>query len=57
MNSGEIDAALDDVFDQGIVFHSYTDDMRNDEIVTYSVAGRSTGIPPRDEPTAPDGRA
>ena len=53
MNAEEIDAALDDVFDQAMVFHSYTDYTRDDEIVTYSVAGGSTGIPPRDERHCP----
>jgi len=46
MNADDIDAALQDVFDQAIVFHSYTDYIRDYEIVTYSVADPSTGIPP-----------
>jgi hypothetical protein len=48
VNADEIDAALQDVFDQAIVFHSYTDYMRDYEIVTFSVADPSTGIPPSD---------
>lgn len=46
MNSDEIQRALDDVFDQAIVFHAFTDYMRDYEIITYSVAAPSTGIPP-----------
>ena len=46
VNADEIDAALQDVFDQAIVFHSYTDYMRDYEIVTCSVAAPSTCIPP-----------
>lgn len=45
VNADEIDAALQDVFDQAIVFHSFTDYMRDYEIVTFSVAAPSTGIP------------
>jgi hypothetical protein len=38
MNSEDIQRALDDVFDQAIVFHCFTDYMRDYEIITYSVA-------------------
>ena len=38
MNSEDIQRALDDVFDQAIVFHCFTDYMGDYEIITYSVA-------------------
>jgi hypothetical protein len=46
VNAVEIDAALQDVFDQAIVFHAYTDYMRDYEILTFAVADPRTGIPP-----------
>ena len=46
MNAEEIDAALQEVFDQAIVFHAYTDYMRDYEILTFAVADPRTGIPP-----------
>lgn len=39
-------AALDDVFDQALVFHGFTDYMRDYELITYSVADPKTGIAP-----------
>ncbi len=41
-----IQAALDDVFDQALVFHGFTDYMRDYEVITYSVADPKTGIAP-----------
>lgn len=46
MNPEEIQRALDDVFDQAVLFHSFTDYMRDYEIITHSVAAPSTVIPP-----------
>lgn len=39
-------AALDEVFDQAIVFHGFTDYMRDYEVITYSTADPATGIEP-----------
>lgn len=46
MDSAAIQRAFDDVFDQALVFHGYTDYMRDYELLTYSVADPRTGIPP-----------
>lgn len=46
MTPADIQAALDEVFDQAIVFHSFTDYMRDYEVITYSVADPTTGIKP-----------
>jgi len=46
VNDDEIQAALDDVFDQAVVFHAYTDYMRDYEMITYATADPRTGIPP-----------
>ena len=46
MDAAQIQSALDDVFDQSIVFHSFTDYMRDYEIITYATAAPRTGIPP-----------
>jgi hypothetical protein len=47
MNAAEIQEAFDWVFDQAIVFHAYTDYMRDYEIITYAAAAVSTGIAPQ----------
>src|SRR5438552_1914812 len=47
MDADEIVAALDEVFDQAIVFHGFTDYMRDYEVVTYATADPRTGIPPQ----------
>ena len=41
-----IQRAFDDVFDQALIFHSYTDYMRDYELITYATAAPSTGIQP-----------
>ena len=46
MDAQEIKAALDDVFDQAIVFHAFTDYMRDYEVVTHSVPDPVSGIAP-----------
>jgi hypothetical protein len=46
MDRNAIQAALDDVFDQALVFHGFTDYMRDYELITYSVADPKTGIAP-----------
>ena len=38
--------AFDDVFDQALVFHGFTDYMRDYEVLTYSIADPQTGIKP-----------
>jgi hypothetical protein len=47
MNADEISAALQTVFDQAIMFHAFTDYMRDYEIITYATADPITRIPPR----------
>ena len=44
-NSIEIEQAFSDVFDQALLFHSFTDYMRDYEMV-FAAAAPSTGIPP-----------
>jgi hypothetical protein len=46
MDRAAMQAAFDDVFDQALVFHGFTDYMRDYELITYSVAAPSTGIAP-----------
>jgi len=46
VDAAEIQRALDDVFDQALVFHAYTDYMRDYELVVQAVADPRTGIPP-----------
>jgi hypothetical protein len=46
VDAQEIKAALDDVYDQAIVFHAFTDYMRDYEIVTHSVPDPVSGIAP-----------
>ncbi|MEU4570827.1 hypothetical protein [Micromonospora sp. NPDC023956] len=38
--------ALDDVFDQALVYHGFTDYMRDYEVIVYATADPRTGIPP-----------
>lgn len=38
--------ALDDIFDQALVFHAFTNYMRDYELIVYCQAGSGTGIPP-----------
>jgi hypothetical protein len=37
---------LDEVFDQAVVYHAYTDYMRDYEVVVYATADPRTGIQP-----------
>jgi hypothetical protein len=37
---------LDDVFDQAVVYHAYTNYMRDYEVIVYATAAPSTGIQP-----------
>ncbi len=45
MDASEIANAFDEVFDQALVFHAYTDYMRDYELVIQASADPSTGIP------------
>jgi len=38
--------ALDEIFDQGVVYHGFTDYMRDYEVVVYVSANPRTGIAP-----------
>lgn len=42
----EIVRAFDDVFDQALLFHGFTDYMRDYEVITYATADPRTGISP-----------
>ena len=46
MDAETIQRHLDDVFDQAIIHHGFTDYMRDYEIVVYCTADPSTGIAP-----------
>ncbi|SRR5216683_3527426 len=46
VDTSEIQAAFDDVFDQAIIFHSYADYMRDYEVFIYATADPRTGIRP-----------
>ncbi len=46
MNAAEIQTALDNVFDQALLYHGYTDYMRDYELVVHAVSDQRTGIPP-----------
>jgi hypothetical protein len=46
VDSTEIQAAFDDVFDQAIVFHGFADYMRDYEVFIYATADPRTGIQP-----------
>jgi hypothetical protein len=46
MDSSDIQAAFDDVFDQAILYHSFTDYMRDYEVFIYATADPRTGIRP-----------
>ena len=45
MDAKQITSAFDDVFDQALVFHAYTDYMRDYELVIQASADPVTGIP------------
>ena len=44
MDPAELKRALDDVFDQAIVYHGFTDYMRDYEVVFYCTADPRTGV-------------
>lgn len=46
MDSSEIQAAFDLVFDQAIIFHGFADYMRDYEVFVYATADPRTGIRP-----------
>jgi hypothetical protein len=46
MDAGMIRQALDEVFDQAIVYHAYTDYLRDYEVIVYAAASPRTDIPP-----------
>jgi hypothetical protein len=47
VDTSEIQAAFDDVFDQAIVFHGFADYMRDYEVFIYATADPRTGIRPK----------
>jgi hypothetical protein len=46
MNESELAQHLERIFDQGVVFHAFTDYMRDYEIVVHCTADPRTGIAP-----------
>ncbi|MGI5505361.1 hypothetical protein [Lentzea sp. CA-135723] len=46
MDAAQIGAALDDVFDQALVFHGFTDYMRDYDVFVCATSDPVTGIPP-----------
>lgn len=46
MDGSEIQAAFDEIFDQAIVFHGFTDYMRDYEVLIYVTADTRAGIAP-----------
>ncbi|SIR90207.1 hypothetical protein [Micromonospora avicenniae] len=48
MEISQLDRALDDIFDQAVLYHAYTDYMRDYEVIVYATADPSTGIQPAD---------
>jgi hypothetical protein len=46
MDISEIQAAFDDVFDQGLVFHGFADYMRDYDVFVYAAADPRTGVAP-----------
>jgi hypothetical protein len=46
MDESELAKRLEEVFDQGVVFHGFTDYMRDYEVIVHSTADPGTGIPP-----------
>jgi hypothetical protein len=46
MDAAEIQRALDEVFDQALLYHAYTEYMRDYELIIYVGAAPSTGIQP-----------
>ncbi|MCX2954200.1 hypothetical protein [Lentzea sp. NEAU-D7] len=46
MDAAQISEAFDHVFDQAIVFHGFTDYMRDYDVIVYAAADPRTGIEP-----------
>ncbi|MGC9671579.1 hypothetical protein ACNTMW_34190 [Planosporangium sp. 12N6] len=46
MEIAQLRQALDDVFDQAVVYYAYTDYMRDYEVIVYATADPRTGIQP-----------
>ncbi|MFE9917652.1 hypothetical protein ACFYPG_21085 [Micromonospora sp. NPDC005553] len=46
MEFAQLSQALDDIFDDAIVHHGYTDYIRDYEVIAYVTADPHTGIPP-----------
>ena len=46
MDESELAQRLDEVFDQGVVFHAFTDYMRDYELIVHCTADPSTDIAP-----------
>jgi hypothetical protein len=47
VTDAEVQRLLDDVFDQALVYHGFTDYMRDYELVVYCTADPRTGIRPQ----------
>ena len=47
MDASQIQAALDDVFDQALIFHGFADYMRDYDVFIYATADPRTGITPQ----------
>jgi hypothetical protein len=46
VNTQEIKSALDEVFDQAVIFHAFADYMRDYDVYIYATADPRTGIEP-----------
>ena len=46
LDTGQIQAAFDDVFDQAMMFHGFADYMRDHEVFIYATADPRTGTRP-----------
>ncbi|WP_460363618.1 YxiG-like protein [Actinocorallia lasiicapitis] len=46
MDVAVLERALEDVFDQGVVFHGFVDYMRDYEVIIHATADPGTGLPP-----------
>ncbi|MFJ8582623.1 hypothetical protein [Micromonospora sp. NPDC093277] len=46
MGITQLRRALDDVFDQAVLYHAFTSYMRDYEVIVYATAAPSTGIQP-----------
>lgn len=46
MDVAALERALDEAFDHAVVYHGFTDYMRDYEVVVYMTADPTTGITP-----------